>query len=37
MSKYIPVPSSLPGFPDATRAKPKTSVQGDGGLRKRWK
>lgn len=27
----------LPAFPEATRAKPKTSVQGGGGLRQRWK
>ena len=33
----IPAPSSLPGFPGAQRAKPKTPVQGGGGLRKRWK
>jgi len=37
LSKYIPAPSSLPGFPDAMRVKPKTPVQGGGGLRKRWK
>ncbi|WP_175916699.1 MULTISPECIES: RHS repeat-associated core domain-containing protein [unclassified Burkholderia] len=37
LSKYIPAPSSLPGFPDAVRVKPKTPVQGGGGLRKRWK
>ncbi|AEJ13753.1 YD repeat protein [Pseudomonas putida S16] len=35
--KYIPAPSSLPGFPSAVRAKPKTTVQGGGGLRKRWR
>lgn len=34
---YVPAPSTLPGFPDAARAKRKTSVQGGGGLRKRWK
>ena len=33
----IPAPSSLPGFPGAQRAKPKTPVQGGGGLRKRWR
>jgi uncharacterized protein YukE len=31
-----PAPKDLPAFPDAKRAKPKTSVQGGGGLRKRW-
>ncbi|WP_348771936.1 colicin E3/pyocin S6 family cytotoxin [Burkholderia sp. Tr-862] len=35
--KDIPTPASLPGFPDAWRAKPKTPVRGGGGLRKRWK
>ncbi|MBR8065176.1 hypothetical protein KDX32_19015 [Burkholderia ambifaria] len=35
--KDIPAPASLPGFTDAWRAKPKTPVQGGGGLRKRWK
>ncbi|MDR5776638.1 MULTISPECIES: colicin E3/pyocin S6 family cytotoxin, partial [unclassified Caballeronia] len=37
LSKYIPAPPSLPGFPDAVRVKSKTPVQGGGGLRKRWK
>ena len=32
-----PAPSTLPAFPDAKPAKPKTSVQGGGGKRKRWK
>lgn len=32
-----PAPSNLPAFPKAARAKPKTPVQGGGGLRKRWK
>ncbi|MFF7717624.1 colicin E3/pyocin S6 family cytotoxin [Streptomyces sp. NPDC007988] len=32
-----PAPSSLPAFPGASRAKPKTPVQGGGGLRMRWK
>lgn len=36
-SGYVPAPSALPGFPDATRAKRKTYVQGGGGQRKRWK
>ena len=31
-----PAPKELPAFPDAKRAKPKTPVQGGGGLRKRW-
>ncbi|WEL53480.1 colicin E3/pyocin S6 family cytotoxin [Pseudomonas kermanshahensis] len=35
--KYVPAPPSLPGFPEATRARPKTPIQGGGGLRKRWK
>jgi Cytotoxic len=30
-------PKRLPGFPDAQQVKPKTSVQGGGKLRKRWK
>jgi hypothetical protein len=35
--KY-PAPKTLPGFPDATRAKPKTPiVKGAGLLRSRWK
>jgi hypothetical protein len=33
----IPAPKSLEGFPGAKPAKPKTSVQGGGGLRARWK
>lgn len=33
---HVPAPSSLPGFPNAKRVKPKTSVQGGGGMRKRW-
>ncbi|WDH23214.1 colicin E3/pyocin S6 family cytotoxin [Pseudomonas chlororaphis] len=37
VSGYVPAPSALPGFPDAIRAKRKTSVQGGGGRRKRWK
>jgi RHS repeat-associated protein len=37
LEKYIPAPKSLPGFTDAVRVKPKTVVQGGGGLRKRWK
>jgi hypothetical protein len=27
----------LEAFPDANPVKPKTSIQGGGGLRKRWK
>ncbi len=34
---YHPAPKELKAFPDAIRAKPKTPVQGGGGLRKRWK
>jgi len=30
-------PSTLEAFPDLQRATPKTSVQGGGGKRKRWK
>ncbi|MGG8408213.1 colicin E3/pyocin S6 family cytotoxin [Streptomyces sp. 12297] len=30
-------PKNLPAFPGAKRAKSKTSVQGGGGLRARWK
>jgi hypothetical protein len=33
----VPAPKSLPAFPGAQRARPKTSVQGGGGLRPRWK
>ncbi|MCC4225979.1 S-type pyocin domain-containing protein [Vibrio campbellii] len=38
--KYIPAPKGsppLPAFPDAIKAKKKTSVQGGGKLRERWK
>ena len=31
-----PAPKELKAFPDVKRAKPKTPVQGGGGLRKRW-
>jgi Cytotoxic len=34
---YIPPPKILPAFPDAQSVKPKTLIQGGGGLRKRWK
>jgi RHS repeat-associated protein len=33
----IKAPDVLPAFPDAIPVKPKTSVQGGGGKRKRWK
>lgn len=33
----VPPPKNLSAFPDATRAKWKTPVQGGGGLRPRWK
>ncbi|WP_248804103.1 colicin E3/pyocin S6 family cytotoxin [Pseudomonas sp. MWU13-2100] len=36
-SGYYPKPDLLPAFPDAKWAKSKTSVQGGGGLRPRWK
>lgn len=37
--RYVPAPKSknLPGFPGTARVKPKTPVQGGGGLRPRWK
>ncbi len=36
--RYIPAPSSLPGFPDACRVDGKTpSGTGDGKVRRRWK
>ncbi|MGH8601261.1 MAG: colicin E3/pyocin S6 family cytotoxin [Gammaproteobacteria bacterium] len=34
---YQPAPAALPGFPDAVKAKKKTSVQGGGKLRPRWR
>ena len=34
---YIPAPKKVEGIPGLKPAKPKTSVQGGGGLRKRWK
>ncbi|WP_217481648.1 colicin E3/pyocin S6 family cytotoxin [Burkholderia diffusa] len=37
LSKYIPAPKDLPGYPDAVSVKRKTPVQGGGMLRKRWK
>jgi len=33
----VPAPRSLKAFPKAVRARPKTPVQGGGGLRPRWK
>lgn len=33
---YNPAPKDLKAFPEASRATPKTPVQGGGGLRKRW-
>ncbi|WP_083853525.1 colicin E3/pyocin S6 family cytotoxin [Synechococcus sp. PCC 6312] len=36
-SEPILPPKNLPAFPDTQRVKPKTSVQGGGHLRKRWK
>lgn len=35
--RYHPKPNSLPAFPDAKWAKAKTSVQGGGAIRPRWK
>ena len=34
---YIPAPKKVEGIPGLKPAKPKTPVQGGGGLRKRWK
>jgi hypothetical protein len=34
--RYVPAPKDLPAFPGLERARPKTPVQGGGGLRKRW-
>jgi hypothetical protein len=33
---YAPAPKTLQAFPDAKQARPKTPVQGGGGLRRRW-
>jgi len=33
----MPPPRRLSAFPDALPAKPKSPVQGGGGLRPRWK
>lgn len=35
--RYVPPPRRLPAFPDAIPVKPKTPVQGGGGLRPRWR
>jgi hypothetical protein len=35
-SGYQPAPRELPAYPDARGARPKTPVQGGGGLRRRW-
>jgi hypothetical protein len=35
--QHQPAPKELPAFPNAQRVPPKTSVQGGGGMRKRWK
>jgi hypothetical protein len=37
VTEYIPPPKDIPGIPGAKWAKPKTPVQGGGGLRRRWK
>ncbi|EIF00529.1 colicin E3/pyocin S6 family cytotoxin [Saccharomonospora glauca] len=34
---FHPAPKEIPGIPDLKRAKRKTSVQGGGSLRDRWK
>lgn len=34
---YMPPPKTLPAFPDASRVRGKTPVQGGGGTRARWK
>jgi RHS repeat-associated protein len=36
VANMVPPPKDLQGFPGTRRASPKTSVQGGGGLRKRW-
>jgi Cytotoxic len=36
-SHYTPAPKTPKAFPGLRRARPKTPVQGGGGLRKRWK
>ncbi|WP_258023496.1 colicin E3/pyocin S6 family cytotoxin [Pseudomonas aeruginosa] len=34
---YYPAPATLPAFPDALRAKPKTSIPGSVEMRSHWK
>jgi hypothetical protein len=36
-AKYVPAPKEIEGISGLVRAKSKTSVQGGGGLRRRWK
>lgn len=36
VAEMVPAPKELRGFPGTRRSKPKTSVQGGQGLRKRW-
>ncbi|MGW6304029.1 colicin E3/pyocin S6 family cytotoxin [Streptomyces niveus] len=36
-SRPVRAPTDLPAFPQAKKVRPKTSVQGGGGMRKRWK
>ncbi|MGS0897520.1 RHS repeat-associated core domain-containing protein, partial [Burkholderia stagnalis] len=38
LSKYVPAPKNLPGFPEAVRVSPKTPIPGiPGKKRARWK
>ncbi|MCW7554510.1 colicin E3/pyocin S6 family cytotoxin [Endozoicomonas gorgoniicola] len=37
ISGYVPAPEKLKAYPDATREKRKTPVQGGGQVRARWK
>jgi hypothetical protein len=37
MYAYKPAPKNITGIPNLQKVKPKTSVQGGGGLRPRWK
>ena len=37
ISEFNPPPRDLPGIPGTIHARPKTPVQGGGGLRRRWK
>jgi hypothetical protein len=36
LGERVPPPRELVGFPEAVRGRPKTPVQGGGGLRARW-